>query len=426
MFKNYKSLLLYFFCLLLITFTFVISFTKSYADDLEFCEDDPGLSSNNICVSSSDIIPEINSRSAIVIDRNSDTILYGKNQYVKVKMASTTKIMTSTIIIENCNLDDYVIVSKKAANTGGSRLGLKVSDKVKVIDLLYGLMLCSGNDAAVALAEYCSGSVNDFANLMNKKAQELNLLNTHFETPHGLDSDNHYTTAYELATLSNYALKNTTFNKLVGTKQTTIYINNNPKQITNTNELLDNLNGVYGIKTGFTNGANRCLVTSCKRNDLDIICVVLGADTKKFRTTDSIKLIEYCYANFSVTNISDLINNSFNEWKSKYLPSFILYKSSNNVSDLNIKLRNSSQILIPIKNSSKDSLVTSITCQDYIKAPRASNTKLGEIAIQLNNNIIAKNDIILDTPIFKKTIYDYFLEIFKIYSNYNFEKYQFQ
>ena len=213
-------------------------------------------------------------------------------------MASTTKIMTATIIIENCNLEETVEVSKEAANTGGYRHGLKTGDKISIKDLLYGLMLRSGNDAAVALAEVCAGSIVDFSNLMNKKANELGLVNTHFESPHGLDSDGHYTTAYELALLSDYALKNKTFLQIVGTYNYTISINGYPKSLTNTNELLGNLNGVYGIKTGFTNGANRCLVTACKRNDMDIICVVLGCDTKKFRTSDSIKLIEYTFSNF--------------------------------------------------------------------------------------------------------------------------------
>ena len=208
-------------------------------------------------------------------------------------MASTTKIMTCIIVLENGNLNDIVEVSKKSAGTGGSRLGLKTGDKITVKDLLYGLMLCSGNDAAVALAEHVGGSIEDFSKLMNDKAAKLNLENTHFVTPHGLDNDEHYTTAYELALLSNYALKNKDFAQIVGTKSYTVTINNYTKTLSNTNELLGTLNGIYGIKTGFTNGANRCLVTACKRGNMDIICVVLGADTKNFRTKDSIKLIEY-------------------------------------------------------------------------------------------------------------------------------------
>ena len=251
-------------------------------------------------------IPNINSRAAIVIDRNSKAILYGKSETEQRKMASTTKIMTAIVVLENANLPDIVTISKKAANTGGSVLGIKTGDKISVCDLLYGLLLVSGNDTAVALAEHVGGSIEGFADMMNKKAAELGLTNTHYVTPHGLDDDNHYTTAYELAILTDYALNNKTFYNYVATKSYTININGYPKTLRNTNELLGNLDGVYGVKTGFTNGANRCLVTSCKRGNLDIICIVLGADSKKFRTQDSIKLIEYCFSNYEVINLKQI------------------------------------------------------------------------------------------------------------------------
>ena len=172
-------------------------------------------------------------------------------------------------------------------------------------------MLKSGNDAAVALAEYAGGSIENFSLMMNKKAQELTLSGTHFVTPHGLDSDEHFTTALDLAYLADYALKNETFAKIVKTKTCTILINNQPLTISNTNELLGNFEGIYGVKTGFTNGANRCLVTSCKRNDLDFICVVLGCDTKKDRTRDSIKLLDYSFKNFSVVNFKKIATNNY-------------------------------------------------------------------------------------------------------------------
>lgn len=273
---------------------------------------------------------DLNSRACVVLDRTSKTVLFGKNEKNKVKMASTTKIMTAIVIIENCDLNQTIEASKKAASTGGSRLGLKTGDKITVLDLLYGLMLRSGNDAAVALAETASGNIANFSNKMNQKAQEIGLSNTHFESPHGLDSDGHYTTAYELAILTDYALKNPTFANIVGSKNYTITINGYPQSLNNTNELLGNLNGVYGVKTGFTNGANRCLVTSCKRNDLDIICVVLGADTKKFRTKDSIKLIEYAFENFELFNAENKLSTYFEEWKNVHMDSFIIEKGSSN------------------------------------------------------------------------------------------------
>ena len=291
---------------IIIIFFMIFSFNPIYSDDINYEENNEDINytlTEETSSNSNSSTLNLNSRSCVVLDRLSKKILYGKNENNQVKMASTTKIMTAIIVIENCNLSDTTEVSKKAANTGGSRLGLKTGDKITIHDLLYGLMLCSGNDAAVALAEHTSGSVPEFSNLMNLKAKELGLTNSHFESPHGLDSENHYSTAYQLALLTDYALNNSTFLKIVGTKNYTITINGYPKNISNTNELLGNLNGVYGVKTGFTNGANRCLVTACKRNNMDIICVVLGCDTKKLRTSDSIKLIEYCFKNYEYVNI---------------------------------------------------------------------------------------------------------------------------
>jgi D-alanyl-D-alanine carboxypeptidase len=146
--------------------------------------------------------------------------------------------MTATIVIENANLYDTVTISSKASGTGGSRLGLKTGDIITVHDLLYGLLLCSGNDAAVALAEYVCGSVAEFAQMMNNKAEELGLTSTHFVTPHGLDNEDHYTTAYELAILADYALQNETFANIVNTKKYTVSINGYSKALSNTNELL--------------------------------------------------------------------------------------------------------------------------------------------------------------------------------------------
>ena len=247
---------------------------------------------------------KLNSRIGLIFDRNSKRILYEKNGLKQVPMASTTKIMTAIVVLENSELNDVVTISKKAAGTGGSRLGLRTNDKITVHDLLYGLMLKSGNDAAVALAEHVGGGIEEFADMMNKKAKELGLINSHFITPHGLDKEKHYTTAYELACMADYALKIPKFKEIVSSKNYNITINARSNLIGNTNELLGNLNGVYGVKTGFTNEAGRCLVTACKREDLDIITVVLGADTKKYRTSDSIKLIEYAYKNYEVIDLS--------------------------------------------------------------------------------------------------------------------------
>lgn len=360
-------------------------------------------------------IPDTNSRACVVIDRNTNTVLYGKNESQKRKMASTTKIMTATIIIENCNLDEAIEVSKKAAGTGGSRLGLKTGDKITIRDLLYGLMLRSGNDAAVALAEYTGGSIEGFAELMNKKASELGLTNTHFESPHGLDSDEHYTTAYELALLSNYALNNATFAQIVGTKGYTITINGYPKQLSNTNELLGNLEGVYGIKTGFTNGANRCLVTACKRNDMDIICVVLGSDTKKFRTQDSIKLINYIFDNFKPVNIKELIENEFEKWKNENLNTIIINKGV--TQNINLEIENIDKAIIPIRKDLINSININIYCPLYFEAPIASNSQIGNINISISDNINFNYKIYNSFEIKHKSWEIYLFEIFKNYSS---------
>ena len=350
--------------------------------------------------------PKKNSRAAIILDRKSKTILYGKNEKEKRKMASTTKIMTAPIVLENSNINDIVEVSKKSAGTGGSRLGLKTGDKITVHDLLYGLMLCSGNDAAVALAEHVGGSIEGFADLMNKKAQELNLLNTHFVTPHGLDNDDHYTTAYELAILTDYALKNKVFAQIVNTKNYTVTINGNSKNLSNTNELLGTLNGVYGVKTGFTNGANRCLVTACKKNDLDIICIVLGADTKKFRTQDSIKLIEYTFNNYQNINIKKIIDSKFENWKLKNLSKFTIKKGISN--KIELSLSNIENEIIPIRNNEVNAINIEINCNKELEAPIKENKKIGELIVNINNKKVINLDITNTINIKKKNPLNYF------------------
>lgn len=360
-------------------------------------------------------IPNTNSRACVIIDRNTNAVLYGKNENQKRKMASTTKIMTATIIIENCNLNETVEISKKAAGTGGSRLGLKAGDKITIRDLLYGLMMRSGNDSAVALAEYAGGSIEGFAEKMNQKASDLGLNNTHFETPHGLDSDEHYTTAYELALLSNYALNNKIFAQIVGTKEYTITINGYPKQLSNTNELLGNLDGVYGIKTGFTNGANRCLVTACKRNNMDIICVVLGADTKNFRTQDSVKLINYIFDNFKPVNIEKIVNDNFEKWKNNYLDKIIINKSYSKNFDL--KIENITNSVIPIRKDYIDLINVDINCPLYFEAPIYKNFKLGSINLHISDTINFEYPIYNSYEVKRKNWNIYFIDFFKDYSS---------
>lgn len=403
--------------ILLLTIILISFLTpRIFADDTNEVLDDNFTINKQIVetieTSSNDVsLPDINSRAAVVIDRSTNRILYGKKENEKRKMASTTKIMTSLVIIENCNLDETIEVSKKAAGTGGSRLGLKTNDKITIRDLLYGLMLCSGNDTAVALAEHLGGNIEGFAEIMNNRAKELGFENTHFVTPHGLDADEHYTTAYELAKLANTALNNETFIKIVGTKNYTVTINGQPKNISNTNELLGNLAGVYGVKTGFTNGANRCLVTSCKRNNLDIICVVLGADTKKFRTKDSIKLIEYTFKTFTPVDIQRLVDEKFEEWKKENLDCFEIIKGQNQ--NVELKINPLEFETIPINNNCIKDIKIVIDCKQILEAPILENTCLGKIEVYAGNELITSCDILLNCNIQKKNITNYFVEIIK-------------
>lgn len=416
-----KNHIIKFLCLFLIILIIFTSFPV-YGDDSNQEEDNIDISSEieNVLTqeASSNAVNnvlDLNSRSCVVIDRLSKNILYGKNEKNQVKMASTTKIMTAIVVLENCSLDKTVEVSKKAAGTGGSRLGLKTGDKITIHDLLYGLMLRSGNDAAVCLAESVAGSVTDFANLMNAKAQELGLTNTHLESPHGLDSDEHYTTAYELALLSDYALKNPTFLNIVGTKNYTVSINGYPKALSNTNELLGNLNGVYGIKTGFTNGANRCLVTACKRGNMDIICVVLGADTKNFRTKDSIKLIEYTFKTYEYFNIKDFTEKYISEWKNNNPDFFSIEKGCSNQLDIKIDSSIEETPIIPVKKELIPSIEAYISLSSYLQAPIKQDDSIGHLKVISQNTDIATFNLLSNTNINRNHIFNYLFNFFKYY-----------
>ena len=239
------------------------------------------------------------------------------------------------------------------------------------------------------------------------------LKNTHFETPHGLDNDNHYTTAYELALLSNYAMKNKTFATIVNTIEYTITINGYPKAIRNTNELLGNVNGVYGIKTGFTNGANRCLVSCCKRNNLDIICVVLGADTKNFRTRDSIKLIEYTFKNYEPTNIEEIMKKEFITWKEKNSNLFNIEKGTTN--NINLEMQKTSYATIPINKENIQKISINITCNTNLVAPININSEIGTITCKIDNTILLQTNIKVVNAINKKNLFNYLNEFIKKY-----------
>ena len=387
---------------ILVFLLILLNFSTVCADDVDNevdFEDTIEVTASNVSE-----LPKTNSRRYIVYDRISKSMIIGKNEDIKSAMASTTKIMTTIVILEKADLNKTVTVSAKAGGTGGSRLGLKRGDKASVRDLLYGLMLRSGNDAAVALAEHVGGSVKEFAELMNEKAIELGLTNTHFVTPHGLDDANHYTTALELAKLTDYAMNNETFSKIVGTKSITIYINNQPRQINNTNELLGVLNGVVGVKTGFTNNAGRCLVTETKRNNMDIITIVLGADTKKDRTKDSVNLIEYTYSKYKMYNIEEKIIEEFNKWKNINEKRILITKGKQ--SNPKLALGAIEKAIIPICDD--DKIEYSINALTEVEAPVEQWNVMGTLTVKLNGEILESIEIVNVNEVQKRDWKDYF------------------
>ena len=387
---------------ILIFLLILLNFSTVCADDVDNevdFEDTIEVTASNVSE-----LPKTNSRRYIVYDRISKSMIIGKNEDIKSAMASTTKIMTTIVILEKADLNEKVTVSAKAGGTGGSRLGLKRGDKASLRDLLYGLMLRSGNDAAVALAEHVGGSVKGFAELMNEKAIELGLTNTHFVTPHGLDDANHYTTALELAKLTDYAMDNETFAKIVGTKSTTIYINNQSRQINNTNELLGVLNGVVGVKTGFTNNAGRCLVTETKRNNMDIITIVLGADTKKDRTKDSVNLIEYTFSKYKMYNLEEQIIKEFNKWKNINEKRILIIKGK--TSNPKLALGAIEKATIPICDN--DKIEYSINALTEVEAPVEQWNVMGTLTVKLNGEILENIDIVNVNEVQKRDWKDYF------------------
>lgn len=355
--------------------------------------------------------PILNSRRYIIFDRLSKRAVYGKDIDKETAMASTTKIMTAIIVLENCNnLKEEFTIPEKVSHVQGSTLGLKKEDKITINDLLYGLLLRSGNDCAVALSIAIAENTENFMSLMNKKAKDLGLTKTHFVTPHGLDDPNHYTTPYELALITDYALKNEKFAKIVKTVNYTIQINNVPKELKNTNEVLcNNVEGVYGVKTGFTNNAGRCLVTSVKRNNLDFIIIVLAADSRKYRAEDTVKLINYAFKNYRYENLETEITEEFNNWQYINLERITVNKAQNK---LRVVLGN-----YKIKSLATNKDITFETnAISYKEAPIQKNEKVGNIIVKNGEEIIETIDILAANNVERRSIKDYYKMLLKVYA----------
>lgn len=225
------------------------------------------------------MVPKTNSQnsSSITMEVSRKKVIQGENINTRLPMASTTKVMTAYLACISGKLDNIVTITKDMEGVEGSSIYLKAGEKYKLIDLVYGLMLQSGNDSAVAIAKYLGGSIEGFVKMMNDKAKKLNLYNTHFVNPNGLHDDNHYTTAYDLAYITCVALKNKIFSKICSTKvHSFISETGENKSYVNKNKLLKMYDGCIGVKTGYTKKAGRCLVSASERNGVKIVSVVLN------------------------------------------------------------------------------------------------------------------------------------------------------
>lgn len=221
----------------------------------------------------------VSAASAVVLEASTGRVLYEKNAHEKMPMASTTKVMTALVALEYGNMNDIVTVSSNASGVEGSSIWLSAGEKMTLSEMLYGLMLASGNDAAVAIAEHIGGSVDAFIDLMNKKAQEIGAYDTHFCNPNGLPVKDHYTTAYDLALISAYAMRNPAFCEIVKTQYKTLPWEGHEwdRVVKNKNKILWKYEGGNGIKTGFTKEAGRCLAAAAQRDNMQLVSVVLSA-----------------------------------------------------------------------------------------------------------------------------------------------------
>ena len=222
----------------------------------------------------------LSAESAVLIDADHQSVIFEKNCDRKMGMASTTKIMTALVAVENCDIKTTIEVSPKAVGIEGSSIYLFASERFTLEELLYALLLRSANDAAAAIAIAVGGSIENFAEMMNERASEMGLQNTHFTNPHGLSDKEHYTSAKDLAIITSYLLKNETLKKIVSTYKITIPFDSeqeNPRFLVNHNKLLKSYDGAIGVKTGFTKATGRCLVSAAERDGVTLIAVTLNA-----------------------------------------------------------------------------------------------------------------------------------------------------
>ncbi len=252
---------------------------------------------------------KVSARNAIALDSKTKQVLFEQNADEIVPMASTTKILTALVAITHGDLDREVTISKNAASIRGSKVGYVAGEKIRLRELLYGLMYKSGNDAAIAIAEDIGGSVEGFAKIMNDYAISLGLINSHFESPHGLDSPKHYTCAYDLALLTTKAMESELFCQICGTKSITRDTSNFTRDYNNINKILYKIPEANGVKTGYTGQAGKCLVSSVKHEGRNIIIVVLNCSDRWNVTENIYKYVVDNYS-FKNDNVKDIVKSS--------------------------------------------------------------------------------------------------------------------
>lgn len=249
------------------------------------------------------------SKSAVLIEPSTNTLIYDLNKDERLAPASMTKLMTMLLIMESIdegkiNLDDKVLISKNAASMGGSQVFLEENSEIEVEQLLKGIAIASGNDAAVAMAEYIAGNTEEFVNMMNNKVKELGLKNTNFVNVHGLDAENHYSSAYDMSQIAIELLK---YEKIL--EYTSLYEEYLVKPdgtktwLVNTNKLVRFYEGVDGLKTGFTTNAKYCLTATGKKNNIRFVTVVMGVDTSEHRSVDTTSMLNYGFTNYKLNGI---------------------------------------------------------------------------------------------------------------------------
>ncbi len=335
--------------------------------------------------------------SAIVMEVKTGRVLYSKNINSKKPMASTTKIMTALLALENGNIKDKVKVSPDAVGVEGSSIYLQYDEVISLEDLVYGLMLRSGNDSASAIAYHVAGSEEKFASLMTKKAKDIGANNTNFTNPHGLHNTDHYTTAYDLALITREALLNDKFKEIVKTKKWVSNRTTLNKVFYNKNKTLFQFPGGDGVKTGYTTVAGRCLVTSATRDDMQIIAVVLN-DYNWF---------DDCY---------NLMESTFE----KYKPYQALKKNEavKSITVENGKKKKSylvpeEDIIIPVSDEEKSRVHTIIEAKETCKAPITRGKVYGRAKVYIEDKLISTTNLIAREDIEENRFIDHILDFFK-------------